>query len=146
MKPKPLKKTTVKNYCDQVWAASVKKGFNDKCIVCSRTSYLNAHHLISRKVLKYRWELLNGVALCPDHHNFSVVISAHTAPWALEEFLQANHKTIYNWFVLHRNDVTSDKFNYVDKYFQLEEAYKGLTGDYFNVKRMEKLEDYRCMV
>ena len=138
-----LKKKTGKNFCDDLWRRMVKIKFNNKCPVCDQLGIvneednLNAHHLISRRVYKYRWDTDNGFLLCPKHHEFDLYISAHTAPWAIEYWIQEHMPEKYKQWVINRKDLTSEgKYKYEEIYHELEKEYKELTGEYFMIKRI----------
>jgi hypothetical protein len=59
------------------WADNVKNRDKRKCIYCGAIKWLNAHHIIPREIEEFRWDLDNGVSLCPKHHKFSREFSAH---------------------------------------------------------------------
>lgn len=65
---------------DREWAKAVKEKFGNKCIICGATKMLNAHHLIPRQIKEFKYDIRNGVALCPKHHRFSFELSAHQNP------------------------------------------------------------------
>ncbi len=56
---------------DALWSEIVKLRAGRRCEVCGESSYLNAHHYVSRSNRRLRWELYNGVAVCPKHHTFA---------------------------------------------------------------------------
>ena len=127
-----------RNFTDELWSLSVKTRDDFKCVICGETKMPNAHHLISRKVFKYRWDVSNGLTLCPDHHEFSVKCSAHTAPWAIEEWMKENRPEQYKQHVEARNNITNVKTIYPDIYTRLEEEYKELTGEYHKIARLSQ--------
>jgi hypothetical protein len=49
------------------WRAQLIKR-DGGCVVCGNVERINAHHLIPRKIEKFRSILINGVCLCPSHH------------------------------------------------------------------------------
>lgn len=59
------------------WANKVKMLDGNKCAICGRTDRLNAHHILPREYKPTRYWTLNGIALCPKHHQFSREISPH---------------------------------------------------------------------
>lgn len=74
---------------DKEWATKVKE--RDKgCIICGKKEYLNAHHLIPREIKEFRYNLDNGVSLCPRHHKFNYQISAHKNSFIFIEWLKIN--------------------------------------------------------
>lgn len=117
--------------------------FNNQCPIClekeetSPETGLNAHHLISRRVYKYRWDLDNGILLCPKHHEFDLEISAHTAPWAIEEWIKLHMPEKYEIWVRNRQDLDGDGiWKYEEIYHRLEEQHKKQTGEYYMIKRL----------
>lgn len=91
-KAKRLKKRSSKSYQtrkkDKAWANEVKKRANYKCEYCGSKKQLNAHHIFSRSNKAVRHDLDNGVCLCPKHHVFSTVFSAHKAPAEFIEWIK----------------------------------------------------------
>jgi len=82
------------------WAMAVKE--RDKCCqVCGTDKKrLNAHHIIPKNFLKYKYDLSNGMTLCVHCHQFGK-FSAHKNPiwfanWMREnrgyEFLTASQR------------------------------------------------------
>ena len=138
IKYKKISNKSGRNFCDHLWTEVVKIRDGNKCVICGDEKYLNAHHLISRKVFKYRWKIDNGISLCPLHHNFSVELSAHTAPWGIEDWLKENRPEQYKVHVIDRNNIENVKTNYDEVYHSLENEYKKLTGDFFRIKRIEE--------
>jgi len=74
---------------DNLWSKAVHE--RDKvCCICGKTEGLNAHHIFTRRRMKTRWDLDNGILLCVGHHNRSSLISAHLAPRAFFTWLEGN--------------------------------------------------------
>ena len=77
---------------DKEWAKKVKQRDGNECAIngCDKITMLNAHHIIPKENMNYRYDLTNGITLCPFHHRFSRKISAHQNPFAfflwLEEY------------------------------------------------------------
>jgi len=65
---------------DKEWSINVKKIFGNKCAFCDKTKYIQAHHIIPREIKEFRYNLTNGVAVCPIHHKWGVKVSAHRNP------------------------------------------------------------------
>ncbi len=138
-----LNKKTGKNFCDELWTLLVKTIYNNKCPICEslglplEEKMLNAHHLISRRIHKYRWDTQNGILICPKHHEFDLYLSAHTAPWGFEEWMAKNDPEKYSIWVKNRKELENTEPLYYDEiYLNLENEYKALTGDYFRIKRI----------
>ena len=76
----------LRDQLDKLWAEIVKQRARSVCEykTCKKTDYLNSHHIFGRSNLSVRWNLDNGVCLCPGHHTFNNY-SAHKAPiWFIE--------------------------------------------------------------
>ena len=98
-------KTKARNRNDRVWSEIVRVR-DGGCIIgdVECAGYLNAHHLIPRQRRATRWELDNGVTLCAKHHVFDSALSAHGAPLAFAEWLQANLPGRWEYAQAHKGD------------------------------------------
>ena len=83
------------------WSSFVKARDLYKCVICGDTKLLNAHHIIPKEDKLMSTELINGISLCPKHHKFDIVISAHRNPLAF-----------YVWL----NENRHEEFEYLTKY------------------------------
>lgn len=61
---------------------------------------LNAHHIEGRTRLSTRWDLNNGVALCPAHHTFGQ-ISAHSQS-------RSGRREFDDWLIGYRGKTLED--------------------------------------
>ena len=127
-----------KGFCDDLWADMVKIRDGHKCIICGHLENLNSHHLVSRRVFNYRWNVGNGITICPLHHEFGIEFSAHTAPWALEAWMKENRQEQYALWVNNRNNVSAseESTDYNELYYNLELEYKKMTSNYFRIERI----------
>ena len=75
---KKSKKTKLKLKLGKSWSEKVRS--IGKCEFCGGTEFLNAHHHYGKRAESTRWDLDNGVCLCPNCHTFSSVFSAHQTP------------------------------------------------------------------
>ena len=64
---------------DGCWKIAVKIKWGYKCVLCGETHYVNAHHIFGRVNRSVRWDLDNGICLCPLHHTLGT-FSAHQNP------------------------------------------------------------------
>ena len=63
---------------NKLWSEIIRsKGVCEKC---GSKRYLNAHHHYGKRALSVRWDIDNGVCLCPSCHTFSTSFSAHQTP------------------------------------------------------------------
>ncbi len=138
-----LPKKSGRNFCDELWAKLVRLEFKNQCPICASLGLplddkmLNAHHLISRRVFKYRWDTDNGILICPKHHEFDLYLSAHTAPWGFEDWMKNNLQYKYDKWVDNRKDLETQETVYEEIYLKLEEQHKIMTGEYHMIKRLD---------
>jgi len=66
----PRKRTSksVKKACDKLWSQCVRLR-DPHCCKCGKMT-TEAHHIFGRRALATRWELDNGLGLCPYCHKF----------------------------------------------------------------------------
>jgi len=138
-----LAKKSGKRFCDELWGKLVRLEFNNECPICKAVGLetdnklLNPHHLISRRVYKYRWDVNNGFLVCPKHHEFDLYISAHTAPWGFEKYVKETRPKQYIRWTKNRETLdSSGKYKYEEIYHDLEEQYKAKTGEYYMLQRI----------
>jgi len=79
---------------DRKWSGRIRA--RDKCCqICGKSDkMLNAHHLVPRQFLEWRWEMDNGIALCVYCHNFGK-FSAHKNPLWFANWLKLNRENDY---------------------------------------------------
>ena len=94
----------------KLWTEKVKDVQGRVCAVCGLAngssnnklnkktgkmgiSYLNAHHIEDRSNYALRWDLLNGIALCPSCHEFGKN-SAHRAPVWFVDWISDNRPKV----------------------------------------------------
>lgn len=93
--PRKISKTGLKKQLDSLWSQVVRQQAGNKCEVCGLSHpQLNAHHMVGRRNLRLRWEVYNGVALCPGCHTFNTR-SAHQNPVWFDEWLRDNRGEDY---------------------------------------------------
>jgi len=99
----------LRDQLDHYWAVIIKQRAGNKCEHCSKVDYLNSHHIFGRSNLAVRWDLENGICLCPGHHTFNT-FSAHQSPafvdWIKEHIgieryrrIEARSYTIRKWTI-----------------------------------------------
>lgn len=96
-KIKELKKELKKK--DKEWALVVRKRFNNQCVICGNTKFLNSHHIIPREIKETRHDIRNGVLLCVKHHKFGIFSFHRNALWGINVFRECNP---YDYFYLVR--------------------------------------------
>ncbi len=96
-KRKPTKRKKMEERCDNLWADLIKKAWGGGCAVCGKSYQLNAHHIITRSNKQLRWDIKNGIALCPQHHTLSSRLSAHKTPDDFIAWFQKNYAATYDY-------------------------------------------------
>jgi len=116
-------KNTLKRYCKELWSDLVKAKDNNICVMCgTKNVKLHSHHLIPKKVCKYRYDLNCGIALCPNCHLHSLKCSPHLVPWEFEKLLIKRSPDHYNWWIKHRKNIIYN--NYYLNYNKIFETLK----------------------
>ncbi len=75
------------NALDRKWKEFIKSRAGGQCEFCGEGERLNAHHIYDRSIRRLRWDIDNGMALCPLHHKFGEW-SAHNSPIEFIEWLK----------------------------------------------------------
>lgn len=84
-KKKPTIRTQLKN-----WSKAVRERDGNKCAVCGSSEHIQAHHIVQRKFNKeLRFDIENGISLCPKHHSFGGW-SAHMGGFWFNVWLEEN--------------------------------------------------------
>jgi hypothetical protein len=86
-----------KNKADKAWRELVFRKQGGKCAICGSTEHINAHHMVPREVLLFRHNPQNGILLCPSHHKYSFLLSAHRNPVRFALWLMANQPERWKW-------------------------------------------------
>lgn len=82
---------------DMAWANAVKSRDEWKCVICGARERLNAHHIIVRENHATKFDIQNGLSLCPKHHFFCRQISAHNNPIGMFMWLEKNRPNQFNY-------------------------------------------------
>lgn len=111
-----------KKKADTAWANDIKQVGD--CEICgSRTRRLNAHHIILRGRLKFRYDSSNGVCICSYHHTFDPDCCPHgglDAVKRFEEWLMRERPGQYQWFLENKDDKGRPEFTYEEMYYKLK--------------------------
>jgi len=92
---------------DKEWAIRVKEKFDNSCIVCGKKEWLNAHHIIPKEFKIARWDLNNGVALCPKHHKFGRFSAHRNALWFIN-LIQRRMNKEYQYLLIILKEIWKD--------------------------------------
>lgn len=88
-KQKKLLKRNLKDK-DKEWADKVKERDGHKCVYCGDKKMPNAAHIIPREIKYLKYDIDNGITLCPKHHKFSFEFSAHLNPFRFNDWFLTN--------------------------------------------------------
>ena len=85
-KAKELKKEKARK--DREWRGMVVAIYNSTCVICGSKNLPNAHHIIPKGFIETRWDVNNGIILCPKHHKWGK-FSAHKHPlWFINKLIE----------------------------------------------------------
>jgi hypothetical protein len=96
---------------DKEWALKVKSRDNFQCVICGNSERLNAHHIIPREIHATKFDLFNGLSLCPKHHFFCRTISAHNNPLGLILWLIKNRPEQFEYLKLKQQELENGLFS-----------------------------------
>ena len=80
---------------DKEWQYAIK-GDGAPCPVCRLRPGVEAHHLISRGVKRFRRETMNGLAVCHECHEDRAMIL---------RWLEQNRPEQWKWYCEHKNEI-----------------------------------------
>jgi hypothetical protein len=103
---------TLSNKCDKLWREAIWDRDSDCCAYCGAPAR-NAHHLIGRRNHRLRWEINNGINLCPSHHTFSTQFSAHNASPVFDEWFRIKYPKRDEFLKDHVNEIWDKDYDKV---------------------------------
>ena len=74
------------------WGDKIKIRDGNKCVICNKVDRVNPHHIIPRKIKLTMFHIDNGISLCPSHHKYNCILSAHKNPLAFFIWMELNRK------------------------------------------------------
>ena len=130
-----------KDRADSLWSKLVRVD-KRRCVICGKQGMpnqkgllingLQAHHLIGRAVLKYRYDFMNGVSLClcchgamPNRRNRRA--AAHGTGIVYERFckeLRIKQPEQFEWWQEHKDDRLPMAFTYQEAFEKLKDDLK----------------------
>ena len=118
--------------CDKLFMA---QGHGEPCVICQSKGVINTdgtvyHHHVAKSTCKaLRYDLMNMVVLCAQHHCFSNEIGAHsTNPYAQKAYMdwvEQNLPEQYEYCKEHQHNKTRFKFSDIHSKF-IEQQKQGL--------------------
>jgi hypothetical protein len=84
---------------DELWRRLVKIRDKGICRKCGKLG-LEAHHIMRRSIGALRFNIANGITLCPDHHSFAHNHPSEFRAWCAEEIGRETYEQLEvarNW-------------------------------------------------
>ncbi len=109
-----------KDKADEEWSKEIRAV--GSCERCKATGKLDAHHIISRTRLRFRYNLSNGVCLCVRCHRFDPSISPHADSYGGEKFLEwleTERPGQFLWFNENKDNKRMPEKTYKQSYEEL---------------------------
>lgn len=110
------KKKSLIDECDILWGEIIRKRAGYKCEKCDGTNVIQAHHIIPRTCWALRFDLINGISLCKQHHLYW----AHKDALAFEEWVRT--KRDLDYLKLNRHRKTNKDYQLLKIYLEKELA------------------------
>jgi predicted restriction endonuclease len=123
-----MKKATDK-YLLKLWAEQVKERAEHRCEYpdCKvNYSQVHAHHIFSRRHASLRYDIKNGISLCPSHHTLGL-FSAHKDPAFIMRLISCGVRSS-EWFdelIKKRNIIIKNNQSYKNECLEKFVLYGG---------------------
>jgi hypothetical protein len=126
----------------KLWSEKVRARDGFSCVYCGKKTgdqnasgtkvKCDAHHYLSRDIKNcpLKFDIRNGITLCPEHHKFSGTFSAHKSPINFYEWLK-NTRPEHHKFVLDNTNFRADLDN-IDILFYIKECIENCRDLDFN--------------
>lgn len=147
MRKKKPKLVTIKRKLFKIWSEKVREKADHICEYCGASvnnpentcNKVDSHHIQSRKIKNnpLKWDIRNGICLCPFHHKFSCNESFHNSPVVTINWLKENIPDKFNYILEHYQDEVD-----LDNLHVLEEIEKCLIEDKnIDINHLKKIEE-----
>jgi len=116
-------KGRLRDMADKLWSLAVRSDWNHHCAVCGSTK-VESHHMVPRQFESTRYELCNGIALCPHCHKFNPKISPHLNAAAWCAWLNTTYPKFMEWYLDNRRpafDGTKNAEHYIGRIRRLQQ-------------------------
>ena len=122
--------------CMKLWQEIIKARAGNKCETCGRRENLNAHHVFSRSRQSTKYDIDNGISLCPGCHSLAPYSAHKDGEW-LNRILGRveGRKAIRteSWFqVLRRRAYTPQKLDLEMEKIYLEKKLEEIKAQHSN--------------
>lgn len=120
-------KKKLEKECMALWAKIVKLRAGNICEYpgCNKTNNLNAHHIFTRARTSTRYDVENGMCLCPTHHTLGAD-AAHRDPEFKDFIIARNVRTDLFYKKLRLKAFTPQKIDIQLELLYLESELKKL--------------------
>ena len=95
----------------RLWSEAVRENAGHQCEYChikrgdinenGKKTKIDSHHFYSRDIKNcpLKWDIRNGIAVCPTHHKFSGDFSAHRTSIIFYEWIRTNYPDNYKFVI-----------------------------------------------
>lgn len=97
-----MRKSSIKYYkkkADKIFGLIIRS--RGECEKCGKTEALHCAHVVGRKNLALRWDLMNALALCHKHHIFW----QHREPLEFTEWFKEKYPNRYEYISMNKNRI-----------------------------------------
>ena len=111
---KPKKKSYYRNKCDALNSKLTREEALNTCQRCGIQGPMHAHHIVSKRIRRLRYDEQNMICLCSGYHKFRTN-SAHENPIAFLEWFKDKYGEIrYNYLIRESNNVQPLPFDFYE--------------------------------
>jgi len=100
-KQKKKSKKTEQRELDNMWKQKVKDRDMWCCQFCHKKlegRSCHAHHILPKRMKGMRWDIHNGITLCPSHHKLGIFSAHNNALW-FTYWLKTNRPDQFKYLV-----------------------------------------------
>ena len=116
-------KGRLRDMADSLWSLAVRADWGERCAICG-AGKCEAHHLVPRQHEATRYDMANGIALCPNCHKFSKDYSPHQNAAGFIRWLEEHWECTAEWLDEHcwpKFDGVKNVAHYLDVLRQLRQ-------------------------
>ena len=93
-----MSRKSLRKDCDRLWQQVITGLAFGRCAKCKLPVPVSGHHIISRRFIKLRYELCNGMPLCVRCHEW-----AHGHPSEFIMWMSSEYSMHYKWHNVNRH-------------------------------------------
>jgi len=91
-------KGILRGMADRLWSYAIRDDWDWKCAACGNGKP-DAHHMVPRGHETTRYDMFNGIALCPHCHQFDINKSPHMNAAGFLMWLESNWPKWHKWYM-----------------------------------------------